>query len=96
MRNIKRKTAKHYENQAFGEFCLWDTALINNFSQHLTVRGYYVVAVEKDAAESVFHFLLEKLKNVYYNPTDDVISVSERHKVCGGEEHGHGGADRNG
>ena len=73
MRNIKRKTAKHYENQAFGEFCLWDTALINNFSQHLTVRGYYVVAVEKDAAESVFHFLLEKLKNVYYNPTDDVI-----------------------
>ena len=57
----------------FAEFCLWDSAMVNNFSQHLTAQGFYVVAVEKDAAESVFHFLLEKLKNVYYNPTDDVI-----------------------
>ena len=50
-----------------------DAAVINNFSQHLTARGFYVVAVEKDASESVFHFLQGKMKNVYYNPTDDVI-----------------------
>jgi hypothetical protein len=69
-----KKLAKTIGKQfPFAEFCLWDTALINNFSQHLTAQGFYVVAVEKDAAESVFHFLLEKLKNVYYNPTDDVI-----------------------
>ena len=69
-----KKLAKTIGKQfPFAEFCLWDTALINNFSQHLTAQGFYVVAVEKDAAESVFHFLLEKLKNVYYNPTDDMI-----------------------
>lgn len=38
----------------FAEFCLWDTAVVNNFSHHLTAQGFYVVAVEKDAAESVF------------------------------------------
>lgn len=69
-----KKLAKTIGKQfPFAEFCLWDASLINNFSQHLTAQGFYVVAVEKDAAESVFHFLLEKLKNVYYNPTDDVI-----------------------
>ena len=69
-----KKLAKTIGKQfPFAEFCLWDTSIINNFSQHLIAQGFYVVAVEKDAAESVFHFLLEKLKNVYYNPTDDVI-----------------------
>ncbi|MBR1515116.1 MAG: hypothetical protein IJ622_12625 [Bacteroidales bacterium] len=70
LQNLAKIIGKQFP---FAEFCLWDTALINNFSQHLTAQGFYVVAVEKDAAESVFHFLLEKLKNVYYNPTDDVI-----------------------
>ena len=69
-----RKLAMTISKQfPFAEFCLWDSAIINNFSQHLTAQGFYVVAVEKDAAESVFHFLLEKIKNTYYNPTDDVI-----------------------
>ena len=69
-----QKLAKTISKQfPFAEFCLWDSAMINNFSQHLTAQGFYVVAVEKDAVESVFHFLLEKLKNVHYNPTDDVI-----------------------
>ena len=69
-----KKLAKTIGKQfPFAEFCLCDTAIINNFSQHLTAQSFYVVAVEKDAAESVFHFLLEKMKNVYYNPTDDVI-----------------------
>ena len=69
-----KKLAKTIGKQfPFAEFCLWDTALINNFSQHLTAQGFYVVAVEKDAAESVFHFLQERMKNVYYNPTDYVI-----------------------
>lgn len=69
-----KKLAKGIGKQfPFADFCIWDSAMINNFSQHLTVHGFYVVSVEKDASESVFHFLLEKLKNVYYNPTDDVI-----------------------
>ena len=69
-----QKLAKTISKQfPFAEFCLWDSAMINNFSQHLTAQSFYVVSVEKDAAESVFHFLLEKNKNTYYNPTDDVI-----------------------
>ena len=69
-----QKLAKTISKQfPFAEFCLWDSAIINNFSQHLTAQSFYVIPVEKDAAESVFHFLLEKNKNTYYNPTDDVI-----------------------
>ena len=69
-----KKLAKSIDKQfPFAEYCIWDSAIINNFSQHLTAQGFYVVAVEKDVAESVFHFLLEKSKNVYYNPSDDVI-----------------------
>jgi len=69
-----QKLAKTISKQfPFAEFCLWDSTMINNFSQHLTAQSFYMVSVEKDAAESVFHFLLEKIKNTYYNPTDDVI-----------------------
>lgn len=69
-----QKLAKTISKQfPFAEFCLWDSAMNNNFSQYLTAQSFYVVSVEKDAAESVFHFLLEKNKNTYYNPTDDVI-----------------------
>ena len=70
---LKKLTKTIGKQFPFAEFCLWDTALINNFSQHLTAQGFYVVAVEKDAAESVFHFLHEKTRNVYYNPSDDVV-----------------------
>ena len=69
-----KKIAKTISKQfPYAEFCIWDSAIINNFSQHLTAQSFYVVPVEKDAAESVFHFLLEKNKNTYYNPTDDII-----------------------
>lgn len=36
-----KKLAKTIGKQfPFAEFCLWDTATINNFSQHLTAQGF--------------------------------------------------------
>ena len=68
------QVAKKIEKQfPFIGFCVWDTSVINSFAQHLTNQTFYIVEVEKDAAESVFHFLQEKINNIYYNPTQDII-----------------------
>lgn len=68
------QTAKKIEKQfPFIDFCVWDTSVINSFAQHLTNQTFYIVEVEKDAAESVFHFLQEKLNNIYYNPSQDIF-----------------------
>lgn len=68
------QVAKKIEKQfPFIGFCVWDTSVINFFAQHLTNQTCYIVEVEKDAAESVFHFLQEKINNIYYNPTQDII-----------------------
>lgn len=70
---IKRLAKTISKQFPYAEFCIWDSAMTNTFSQHLVSNSFYMVAVEKDAAESVFHSLQERMKNVYYNPTDYVI-----------------------
>ena len=72
--NSLLKTAKKIRKQfPFIDFCVWDTSVINSFAQHLSNQTIYIIEVEKDAAESVFHFLQEKSNNIYYNPTQDII-----------------------
>src|SRR5690606_536627 len=51
-------------------FCIWDTSWLNDFMRHQPFKHYIVVEVEKDAAESVFAFLTETIKNVFFNPED--------------------------
>jgi len=68
------QTAKKIVKQfPFVDFCVWDTSVINSIAQHLSNQTFFIVEVEKDAAESVFHFLQETSNNIYYNPTQDII-----------------------
>lgn len=54
-------------------FCIWDTVWLNDLMLHQAFRHYIVVETEKGASESVFAFLSETAKNVFFNPNDETF-----------------------
>ncbi len=54
-------------------FCVWDTVWLNDFMRHQPFKHYVVIEVEKDASESVFTFLTEINKNVFFNPDEEIF-----------------------
>ncbi len=57
----------------FAKFCLWNTKLINQLMLHQPFQFFTLVETEKDALESVFHFLQAHYENVFLNPTGELI-----------------------
>jgi hypothetical protein len=57
------------------QICVWSTSVINEFMLHQPGRFYVLVEVEKEVASSVFHFLTEKKKNIFLEPTAEVLSL---------------------
>ena len=55
-------------------FCIWDTVWLNDFMRHQPFKHYIIVEVEKDAAESVFSFLTETIKSVFFNPDEEIFN----------------------
>lgn len=54
-------------------FCIWNTIWLNDFMRHQPFKHYVVIEVEKDASESVFTFLAEITKNVFFNPDEEIF-----------------------
>lgn len=54
-------------------FCIWDTVWLHEFMRHQPFKHYVVVEVEKDASESVFNFLTEIHKNIFFNPDEEIF-----------------------
>lgn len=50
----------------FAEFCIWDSAFLNEFTQHLIGNSFLLIDVERDVAESVYNKLKEEHKFVFY------------------------------
>lgn len=71
--DIKRIFNKVKREFPYIIFCIWDTVWLNDFMRHQPFKHYIVVEVEKDAAESVFAFLTETLKNVFFNPDEEIF-----------------------
>ena len=57
----------------FVSFSVWDSAVLNSLAQHLSNKCFYIIEAEKDAVETIFHFLQEKKKVVYLNPTENIV-----------------------
>jgi len=57
----------------FSNFCIWNTFIINEFSLHQSNLNFTLVEVEKDCLQSVFYELKEIKKNVFIEPTTDII-----------------------
>jgi hypothetical protein len=60
------------KNFPYITFCVWDTHWFNEFMVHQAFKRFYVIEVEKDAAETIFYRLSEKNRNVFLNPKKEV------------------------
>jgi hypothetical protein len=54
--------------------CVWNTKLINEFMLHQPGRFYTLIEVDKDAMESVFYELKDQGRDVFLNPSEEVLS----------------------
>lgn len=71
--SLKRVFNKVKREFPYIKFCIWDTVWLNDFMRHQPFKHYVVIEVEKDAAESVFNFLTEINKNVFFNPDEEIF-----------------------
>ncbi|MGE5383811.1 MAG: DUF6577 family protein [Omnitrophica WOR_2 bacterium] len=56
------------------QICLWNTSVLNELMIHQPGRFYTLVEAEKETIESVFYFVKDIHKNVFIDPTFDIIS----------------------
>lgn len=81
----KIKTLYRQTNKQFPylQICIWNTIVLNEFMLHQPGKFYTLIEVEKDAMESIFYFLKEKNKNVFLDPSADIISryASEKETI---------------
>lgn len=74
---IDDKTKKIFneiaKNFPFLSCCCWNTSMLNAFTQHLVNKQMTLVEVDRDGVESVANFLKVKHKNIFFNPSKEVI-----------------------
>lgn len=70
---LKRIFNKIKKGFPYITFCVWDSVWLNDFMQHQPFKHYVVIEIEKDASESVFTFLTEIKKNVFFNPDEEIF-----------------------
>lgn len=56
------------------EICIWSTKWLNEFMLHQPFKFYTLVEVEKEAMESVFYTLKEFGKDVFLDPSEEVVN----------------------
>lgn len=78
--SLKRVFNKVKREFPYITFCIWDTVWLNDFMRHQPFKHYVVIEVEKDASESVFTFLTESNKNVFFNPDEELFDRYIHHQ----------------
>jgi len=54
-------------------FCVWSTKLLNEFMLHQPFHFFILVETESDATETVFNYLKEFNKEVFFNPDENTL-----------------------
>ena len=70
LKSIYNKISKDFP---YSRICVWHTSVLNEFMQHQPGKFYYLIEVEKDAAEAVFYFLKERNLSVFLNPNQEIL-----------------------
>ncbi len=78
--SLKRLFNKVKREFPYITFCIWDTVWLNDFMRHQPFKHYVVIEVEKDASESVFTFLTESNKNIFFNPDEELFDRYIHHQ----------------
>lgn len=70
---LKTINTKLKKNFPFSTYCLWESSLLNEFSIHQSIKSFFIIEVEKDSIESIFHFLKAGRFTVFIEPSQEVI-----------------------
>ena len=70
IKSLARKLKRQFP---YANLCLWDTSIINAYSQHLTDNSMYLVETDKEVAEPMFHYLQGSMNNIYLNPSKETM-----------------------
>lgn len=73
-RSLKYLAGKIYRQFPFIETCIWSTKWLNEFMLHQPFRFYTMVEVEKEGMESVFYALKEQGKDVFLDPSEEIVN----------------------
>jgi len=71
--NLKKIYNKIHKEFPFVEVSVWNTKWLNDLMRHQPFKNYTIVEVEKEAEEQIFNMLNEWIKNVYFNPNDEIF-----------------------
>ena len=71
---LKTLNYKLKKNYPFLDYCLWTSALFNEFMLHQPGKFFLIVEVEKDATESVFFFMKGNKFSVFLEPTKELLT----------------------
>ena len=71
LKTLNNKLKKEYP---FLNYCLWTSALFNEFMLHQPGKFFLIVEVEKDTTESVFYFMRENKYSVFLEPTKELLN----------------------
>lgn len=63
---------KIHQQFPYASICAWHTSCLNEFTVHQPGKHSILIEAEKDVAESVFNFLNEHNKEVFFNPDKEV------------------------
>lgn len=72
LKNLYRDIQRQFP---YIQICVWSTSVFNEFMLHQPGKYYLIVEVDKDVTQSVFHFLTEKKKSIFLEPTAEVLSL---------------------
>lgn len=73
-KSLKYLSGKIHNQFPFIDICIWSTKWLNEFMLHQPFRFYTIVEVERDVMESVFYALKEQGKEVFLDPSEDIIN----------------------
>lgn len=71
LRTLNNKLRKNFP---YLNFCLWTSALFNEFMLHQPGKFFLIVEVEKDATESVFFFMRQNKYSVFLEPSKELLN----------------------
>ncbi|PWH87242.1 hypothetical protein DIT68_01480 [Brumimicrobium oceani] len=71
LKQLSRMVLKKFP---FIDVCLWSTRWLNEFMLHQPGKFYTILEVENDAMEAVFYELSAKRKDVFLNPSEEIMN----------------------
>ncbi len=71
-KNTKSIYQRIHQQFPYAAICAWHTSCLNEFTVHQPGKHSILIEAEKDVAESVFNFLSEQNKEVFFNPDKEV------------------------